>query len=118
MKVGLVKGRHSLPVEIENYIFDKEIEDLTALEEIYKVVEKKLKEIDTKETLEVYVTGLTVALTTVIKYCFNNYINLTLYHFNKESGEYFPQIIFNKGYCSHCKTNSRQNWYCTNCGAS
>lgn len=116
MKIGLIKGRHSLPVE--NYIFDKDIEDPTNLDKMYKVVEEKLKNVDPKETLEVYVTGLTVALTTVIKYCFNNDINLTLYHYDTKSGEYFPQIIFNNGYCSYCKTNSRHNWYCTNCGAS
>ena len=115
MKVGLIKGRHNLPVE--KFIFE-EIEDPTALEEMYKVVEKKLKNIDSKETLEVYVTGLTVALTTVIKYCSYNDINLTLYHYNIKSGEYFPQVIFNNGYCSYCKTNSRHNWYCSNCGAS
>ena len=116
MKVGLIKGRHSLPVE--NYIFDKEIEDPTNLDKMDKIVEEKLKNVDTKETLEVYVTGLTVALTTVIKYCLDNYINLTLYHFDKESGNYFPQIIIDNSYCSSCKLNSRQNWYCSNCGAS
>lgn len=92
MKIGLIAGRHNLPVK--EFIFDKGIEDPTNLDEMYKIVEEKLKNIDKRETLEVYVTGLTVALTTVIKYCFNNNANLKLWHYDKENDNYYSQTIF------------------------
>lgn len=43
--------------------------------------------------LVVYVTGLTVALMEVVNYCHRNNINLVLMHFNRETGEYYPQEV-------------------------
>jgi len=88
MKFNLIMGRHEMPVE-EN-IFDKDIEDVTDVKRMYDIVAEKLKNV---KELEVYVTGLTVALGAVISYCIDNLIPLTLYHYDKESNSYYPQVI-------------------------
>lgn len=45
--------------------------------------------------LVVYVTGLTVAvaLVEVINWCIMNKVHLILMHFDKNTGEYYPQIV-------------------------
>nr|DAO66588.1 MAG TPA: hypothetical protein [Caudoviricetes sp.] len=87
-KLGLCAGRHIIP-DIEGYIFDK-IEDVTDLRAMSKQVHASLRNI---EALDLYVTGLTVALIAVINYCNFNLIPLTLWHFNSATGEYFPQEV-------------------------
>lgn len=116
MKIGLVRGRHELPVK--DYIFDKEIEDVRDMETMYKIVSEKLKSLDKKEIVEVYVTGLTVALTVVIRYCINNNINLILWHYDREKDNYYAQVLLDNAYCSYCKQNSIKENFCTICGAN
>ena len=88
MKIGTVKGRHDFPVEY--YIFEEEIKDPTNLEELYETVAEKLENVD---TVELYVTGLTVVTTTVINYCLDTTKPLTLYHFDRETNSYYKQPI-------------------------
>lgn len=116
MKIGLVKGRHELPVK--DYIFEKDIEDVRNIEAMYNIVSEKLNNFDKREPLEVYVTGLTVALTTVIRYCYNEGLNLILWHYDKQKNDYYAQVMFDSGYCSYCKQNSIKENFCTICGAS
>lgn len=85
--VGAIKGRHDLPVE--DYIFDGAVNPLE-LEGIYETVSKKL---DGFTSVTLYVTGLTVVTTTVMKYCFKNNISLTLMHYDRDSNSYYPQEI-------------------------
>lgn len=40
-----------------------------------------------------YVTGLTVATVAVINVCREEGIDLTLYHYDRESGSYYPQKV-------------------------
>lgn len=47
-----------------------------------------------ERTLVVYVTGLTACIAAVIKTYTLNKINLTLMHYDRETGEYLPQLIF------------------------
>ena len=116
MKIGLVRGRHELPVK--EYIFEEDIKDVRDMEAMYKVASEKLKSLDKKEIVEVYVTGLTVALTTVIRYCYNNNLNLILWHYDREKEDYYAQVLFDSGYCSYCKQNSVKENFCTICGAN
>lgn len=46
------------------------------------------------DKVELYVSGLTVAVAEVIRYCHINYIELTLYHYDRETGNYYPQTMF------------------------
>lgn len=47
--------------------------------------------------LVLYVTGLTVATVAVINVCLHVGISLTLMHFNKETGDYYPQDVLVPG---------------------
>lgn len=112
---GLIKGRHELPVE--EYIFEK-IDDPSDIDAIEKVatdwVEKNcsidivlgkgINQVsdyypDTlihkgKVKLVIYVTGLTVALTAVLKACALNGVRTVLMHYNSSTGEYVEQYMF------------------------
>lgn len=84
----LCKGRHEMPVT--ESIFENELNPLdlagmaaTVAEQLQGVTE-----------LVVYVTGLTVALVEVIKYCNNNNIKLILMHFDRNTNSYYPQQVF------------------------
>lgn len=44
-------------------------------------------------TLNLYVTGLTVALVAVLNVCRERKINVTLYHYNRKTGNYYPQEV-------------------------
>lgn len=108
--VGLIKGRHELPVE--EYIFE-EIKDpsdienieMTALQWVEEKCHVKKKtcvsvngdvSIRRKSpiTLVIYVTGLTVALTSVLKACALNGVRTVLMHYNSVTGEYVEQEMF------------------------
>ncbi len=54
--------------------------------------ESKLKALDIK-SLDLYVTGLTVALIAVLNACRQLEIVVTLYHYDRESGNYYPQQV-------------------------
>ena len=90
--IGLCKGRHDIPY-VEDYIFPTEIDPL-GLEVMNLKIHEKLQHAD---AVVLYVTGLTVACTQVIAYCVSNLIPITLMHFDRESGEYYPQIILSSG---------------------
>ncbi len=85
--IGAVQGRHEMPCT--QFIFDGELNPLD-LEGIYRTVSEKLEGAD---SVQLYVTGLTVVTTTVMKYCFENNISLTLMHFDRDSNNYYPQTI-------------------------
>lgn len=89
--LALCNGRHEMPTEVGGYIFDtiEDVTDLFAMEEIAdKVLDQDLKYLD------LYVTGLTPALIAVLNVCHRNGIMVTLYHFNRETGNYFPQVVY------------------------
>lgn len=93
MIIGLVKGIHDLPVE--KYICN-EVVDVTDVSRIMGAVLSFLIEnYDEKKYagIDLYVTGLTVVLGCVMKYCYDFNIPLTLYHYDKDSGIYFTQVV-------------------------
>lgn len=93
--LGLFRGRHDLPQEVEDYIFTSEI-DPSDMAGIDSQVAKALAGV---QGLTLYVTGLTVATTAVLAYCVGNLIPVTLMHFDRVSGQYLPQVILSEGQC-------------------
>ena len=113
IKVGLIKGRHEMPVS--NYIFD-EINDVLDFDNMNKQIVNFINnnisvyaaygcginqigyedvEVLTSDTkLIVYVTGLTSVTAELIKVCALKGISLTLMHYDRESGDYLPRVIF------------------------
>lgn len=49
---------------------------------------------DPRLHIDLYVTGLTVALIAVVNVCLRERIGLTLWHYDREKDDYFPQPIY------------------------
>ena len=112
--VGLIKGRHQMPVN--QYIFDNTIEDVHDYAKISATImsfletevgigcctSQALNSFDYTDiqcltglkSLEVYVTGLTPVTAELIKLCALNGVSLTLLNFNVQTGKYERQVIF------------------------
>lgn len=86
VSMGMIKGRHEIPVE--KYIFDNDIENVFDFKWMQNVIHSKLLHVD---SLNLYVTGLSVVLVEIINYCIFNNISLTLYHFDRESNGWVAQ---------------------------
>lgn len=122
LKLALVAGRHQIPDAVDGEIFHTDIIDVTAVDRLeeqaysgiwnacfrhHKAGESDFLESDVDWDgsdmtplricsglhIDLYVTGLTVALIAVINCCVDEGIALTLWHFNRESGEYYPQQV-------------------------
>lgn len=88
--IELCKGRHSTPAT-DGAIFETEVNplDVTALE-----VEAKERLASLNITkLNLYVTGLTVALVAVLNVTRELGIEVILWHFDRESGKYYSQEV-------------------------
>ena len=86
----LCKGRHSTPAT-DGAVFETEVNplDISALESEAK---KKLVSLNITK-LNLYVTGLTVALIAVLNATRELGIKVTLWHFDRESGKYYCQEV-------------------------
>lgn len=112
IRVGLINGRHDLPVEecilesVENVLdydaiangIEKWIRGHISFEKEVINLPRQLDYTDipvweSKERLVVYVTGLTPVTAELIRLCFNMGVHLTLMNFNRDTGNYVPQII-------------------------
>ena len=112
LHVGLIAGRHDMPVQ--SFILN-EVEDVLDFDLIRHQVENWIDSHLTfsrhmggaanqadytdvsvwtsNERLFVYVTGLTSVTAELIRVCFNKGVQLTLMHYDRESGAYKPQVI-------------------------
>lgn len=88
---GLVQGRHEIS-EVKDYIFTNTL-DPADRQGIRSLAQKSLEFLSKGDNLTVYVTGLTVALVEVINICHEKGVRLTLMHFDRETGTYFPQDV-------------------------
>lgn len=69
--------------------------------------------------IDLYVTGLSVALLAVVAVCEARQISLTAWHFDRESGEYYPQAVLQFVRCGFCgERYSAYSGYCGHCGAN
>lgn len=85
----LCEGRHSIPEAIDGAIFGNELNPL-AVSDLEAEAENKLRGV---KVLNLYVTGLTVALVAALNACRKLDINVTLYHFDRTSGTYYTQEV-------------------------
>ena len=99
LSVGLIEGRHTLPTT--EYAF-KEIKDPTAVDEIESEARKywgrwswNLDGMRAIHTVEVYATGLTVALLATIKAIRGSFPNsqIVIKHYDRDTGQYFDQYL-------------------------
>lgn len=111
--VGLIAGRHDLPVS--EFIFDEigNVLDFKAISDHISnfistrvgvgsasgcgVNQRDYSDVELfagTRDLVVYVTGLTAVSTALVAVCALNGVDLTLMHFDRNSGEYVPQPFF------------------------
>ncbi|MCD8331162.1 MAG: hypothetical protein LUB63_01335 [Oscillospiraceae bacterium] len=101
IKMGLCAGRHEIP-DVEEYIFET-IEDPCDFDGMTDIAGRTI--IDRYKLgggqgeLHLYVTGLTQALISVINVCLVYGVNLTLYHFDRQTGGYLPQKVATRVDC-------------------
>lgn len=91
LKIALCEGRHAIPEATDGAVFGQTIADPTDLKAMAQTVRKRLCCTD---AVDLYVTGLTVALGEVIRYCAVAGIELTLWHYDRNSDSYYPQTLF------------------------
>lgn len=95
-KLGLCNNRHEIK-DVTTYIFDEGVIcfpiDPKALRD--QVVDRFNKlGIKDHDDLIIYVTGLTSALTAVIRIAFKHSMTLTLMHYDKGSKSYIEDVLF------------------------
>ena len=113
VKAGLIRGRHEMPVDM--YIFEsiENVHDYDSMRVVIndfllKVVgirksygiainQADMNDIEVfhgKDSLVLYVTGLTAVTAEVIAACARNGIELTLMNYDLDSKDYIPQKLF------------------------
>ena len=91
INVALCEGRHPIPDATDGAIFGTIINP-TDVDGLEQEAINFLKGSGCA-SLNLYVTGLTVALIATLNACKQLNIAVTLYHFDRDSGEYFPQNV-------------------------
>lgn len=89
--MALCEGRHAIPQAEDGAIFGHTINPLEP-QGLQAEGESKLRELDIK-SLDLYVTGLTVALISVLNACRQLGIVVTLYHYDRKEDNYYPQQV-------------------------
>lgn len=94
-KIGLCEGRHPLPVN--EYVFGSVIEDPTDVNGLEEVAEEFFRNLIPDCLLELYVTGLSVALIAAINAAsiYINVKNIVLMHYDSKTNTYYPQFLNN-----------------------
>ena len=95
--LGLCKGRHEIK-EVEEYIFD---EDYFSNGEKIKNVQAQISHVINfvianklqRQEVNLYVTGLTVSLISVLNAFIVCHIKVNLYHFDRDTNTYFKQKV-------------------------
>lgn len=96
--VALCEGRHPIPQATDGAIFGSVIEDVTAVYRLEEEALKSIQDICSKAGVEncihinLYVTGLTVALIAVLN-AVRRKMQVTLWHYNNATGEYYSQEV-------------------------
>ena len=91
---GLCEGRHEIN-GVTEYIFGNTIADPTDTAGLEKEAFAFFMDngVKSTESVNIYVTGLTVALIAAINAAKEIGASVTLYHFDRETGRYFGQSV-------------------------
>ncbi len=96
LTIGLVEGRHDLPVT--DYLFQEgDITFPLDMKELAQIADKRLSELGavTYTSLDLYVTGLTAATLAVMRVAFVRGYLVTFHHFDRNSGMWLAQDVIN-----------------------
>lgn len=96
-KYGLVKGRHCLPSDCVGYVFEeiRDPMDFNAIElQACWFVTRFVIRYPDETRMDIYVTGLTVALTSLInELSIAGFTHVGLWHYDKVTDDYKCQLI-------------------------
>ena len=92
LSMCLCDGYRHIPNAIDGTIFPS-IFNATDIQQLDIIVDKKLSIHKKLKQLNVYVTGSSSALISVINYCIKNNISLTLYHYDNYTTNYYSQEV-------------------------
>jgi hypothetical protein len=95
LKIGVCKGRHDIK-DVATYVFKTEIpaELLVNPALLQKQARLAFQDLSPEITnVDLYVTGLTVAMIAAVNAIKLSSRAVTLYHYDRESGNYFPQDV-------------------------
>lgn len=122
ISLGLINNRHNMPVD--GYVLEL-VEDVTNVDAIHDAVYESLwnklgKHIYVSYShpinsddytdvltrlcdveLHLYVTGLTSAALAVAGFCAENGVPLVAYHYDRDTGAYIPQRVFDAEEARH-----------------
>jgi len=91
--VVLCNERHNIPVD--ECIFPRDYFEKEGSIFNWGCMEKQVhRTLAGADEVELYVTGLTTALTVVINWCYRNNVKLTLFHYNRATKGYVRQEMF------------------------
>lgn len=91
MKLVLCHGRHNVPQAVDGYIFENAVDPL----DVAGLEERALYVLQDCETLDLYVTGLTVALVATLNAARRLGVHVTLWHYDRDANDYYPQKVEN-----------------------
>jgi len=118
LNLSLVQSQYRIIPATDGTIFSLELynyeDDLNYISNIIKDTFEHIKNSILK--INLYVTGPTPALVEVIKFCNNNFINLSLFHFNMKTNDFFEQPVLEFDYCGGgVGTNKNAAYCCCHC---
>ena len=91
----VVKGRHRIinnqKQEITDFVFD-EIVDVRNIDEMQAIADSKIASISSNR-VHLYITGLTVAVITVINAVIKYNKEIVFWHYDRETETYYPQRL-------------------------
>lgn len=96
IKVAVCKGRHEIPQATDGAIFEQTITEMNPLKLLTKASKRLLSDFGLRkgDAVLLYVTGLTMATLAIVRACNWYGIDLICYHYDKETGEYIPQLMW------------------------
>lgn len=96
IKLGLIEGRHDLPVT--EFIYQEgDITFPLDMGKLTEIADKRLSALGaiTYTSLDIYVTGLTAATLAVMRVAFVRGYLVTFHHFDRNSGMWIAQDVIN-----------------------
>lgn len=94
LNIELCAGRHEIAQAVDGSMFPDELKpsDIEQIEQTADRYVSDAVELGIKQ-INLYVTGLTVALVAAIKAAIKHGIGLTLWHYDRDSDGYLPQAV-------------------------
>ncbi len=91
ISLALCEARHAMPECVKGSIFNNTLDPLD-VKGLEAEASAKLASLNVK-AVNIYVTGLTVALIAVLNAAKNLEIKVTLYHYNRDTNSYYIQEV-------------------------